>query len=126
MLAAPRQLTPLDALTPQSGIESLVGGLRRDFALTIIDLPSVWTPWTNRALQLADRIVLVTQLSVPHVHLVRRQMNVLSLQKLDDRPLLLVCNALSSEQQKCDSAEGRATRHRPRLRSSSSPRTAQP
>jgi Flp pilus assembly CpaE family ATPase len=99
VLAAPRQLTPLDVLTPHL-IDALIGGLKRDFALTIIDLPSVWTPWTNRALQLADRIVLVTQLSVPHVHLLRRQMNVLSLQKLDDKPLLLVCNALSSEHER--------------------------
>lgn len=99
VLASPRQLTPLDVLTPHL-TDALIGGLRRDFALTIIDLPSVWTPWSNRILQLADRIVMVTQLSVPHVHLVRRQMNVLSLQKLDDKPLLLVCNALSSEQER--------------------------
>lgn len=99
VLAAPRQLTPLDSLTPPL-TDALISGLKRDFALTIVDLPAVWTPWTNRILQLADRIVLVTQLSVPHVHLVRRQMNVLSMQKLDDKPLLLVCNALSSEQER--------------------------
>ena len=99
VLAAPRQLTPLDVLTPHMA-DALIGGLKRDFALTIIDLPAVWTPWTNRIIQLADRLVLVTQLSVPHVHLVRRQLNVLSLQKLDDKPLLLVCNALSSEQER--------------------------
>ena len=69
-------------LTPQL-VDALISGLRRDFALTILDLPSVWTAWTNRALQLADRIVLVTRLSVPHVHLVRRQLGVLALQNLD-------------------------------------------
>jgi pilus assembly protein CpaE len=99
ILAAPREVTALDALTPQLA-ESLIAGLKRDFALTILDLPSAWTPWTYRALQLADRIVIVTQLSVPHVHLVRRQLAVLALQKLDDRPILLVCNGLSAEQQK--------------------------
>jgi pilus assembly protein CpaE len=99
VLAAPRQLTALDALSPQLA-ESLISGLRSDFALTIMDLPSVWTPWTYRSLQLADRIVIVTQLSVPHVHFVRRQLAVLALQKLDDRPIVLVCNGLSTEQQK--------------------------
>lgn len=99
ILAAPREVTALDALSPQL-TESLIAGLKRDFALTIVDLPSVWTPWTYRALQLADRIVIVTQLSVPHVHLLRRQLAILGLQKLDDRPILLVCNGLSSEQQK--------------------------
>jgi pilus assembly protein CpaE len=98
VLAGPRDLTPLDLLTPQLA-ESLVSGLRRDFALTILDLPSVWTPWTYRALQLADRIVLVTHLSVPHVHLLRRQMSVLLLQRLDQVPLTLVCNAVTADQQ---------------------------
>jgi pilus assembly protein CpaE len=99
VLAGPRELTALDTMTPQLA-EALVSGLRRDFALTIIDMPSVWTAWTNRVLQLADRIVMVTQLSVAHVHLVRRQLGVISLQQLDALPLTLVCNAITSEQSK--------------------------
>jgi pilus assembly protein CpaE len=98
VLAAPRDMTALDALTP-SLADGLIGGLRRDFALTIVDLPSVWTAWTNRVLQLADRIVMVTQLSVAHVHLARRQLGILSLQNLDRLPLTLICNAVTSDQQ---------------------------
>ena len=98
VLAAPREATPLDALTPQM-VEAMVRGLRRDFALTILDLPSVWTAWSNHALHLADRIVLVTHLSVAHVHLVRRQMAILTMQNLDSLPLTLVCNAVTSDQQ---------------------------
>jgi pilus assembly protein CpaE len=98
VLAAPREATALDALTPQM-VEALVRGLRRDFALTILDLPSVWTAWSNHALQHADRIVMVTHLSVAHVHLVRRQLGILALQKLDNLPLTLVCNAVTGDQQ---------------------------
>jgi pilus assembly protein CpaE len=98
VLAAPREATSLDVLTPQM-VEALVRGLRRDFALTILDLPSVWTAWTNHALQLADRIVMVTQLSVAHVHLIRRQLGILALQNLDSLPLTLVCNAVTGDQQ---------------------------
>jgi pilus assembly protein CpaE len=98
VLAAPREVTSLDAMNPQLA-EALLNGLKRDFALSIVDLPSAWTPWTDRALHMADRIILVTKLSVPHVHLVRRQLNVLGMQKLDGVPLTLVCNAASSEQQ---------------------------
>jgi len=98
VLGAPRDMTALDGLTPTLA-EALVGGLRRDFALTIMDLPSVWTAWTNRTLHLADRIVLVTQLSVAHVHLARRQLGVLSLQNLNRVPLTLVCNAVNGDQQ---------------------------
>jgi pilus assembly protein CpaE len=97
LLAAPRQLTPLETLAPTQ-TEALLGGLKRDFALTILDLPSVWTAWTNRALQLADRIVVVTHLSVPHMHMLDRQLGVLKTQGLENRNLTLVCNALSPEQ----------------------------
>jgi pilus assembly protein CpaE len=62
-------------------------------------LPSVWTNWTNRVLQLVDRIVLVTQLSVPHVHLVRRQLGILTQQHLDGLPLTLVCNRVTGDQE---------------------------
>ena len=98
LLAAPRDVTALDALTPQL-TDSLLTALRRDFALTIADLPPVWTAWTYRALQSAVRIVLVTRLSVPHVHLVRRQLELMTLQKLDTIPLTLVCNAVNGDRQ---------------------------
>ncbi len=65
----------------------------------IADLPSVWTAWTYATLQMAARIVLVTRLSVPHVHLVRRQLSLLALQKLDTVPLTLICNAVNSDRQ---------------------------
>ena len=63
------------------------------------DLPPVWTSWTYRALQMAARIVLVTRLSVPHVHLVRRQLNLFAQQKLDAIPLTLICNAVNGDRQ---------------------------
>lgn len=98
VLAAPREASPLDMLTPKT-VEALMSGLRRDFALTILDLPSVWTAWTNHAIHLADRIVMVTHLSVAHVHLVRRQLAILAGQGLDRLPVTLVCNAVSGDQQ---------------------------
>lgn len=97
VLAAPRELTPLEFITPPI-VDALFEGLRRNFALSIVDLPSVWTAWTNRALQVADRIVLITNLSVPHTQLVRRQLAVFNTQLLSDKPLTLVCNRLDSEQ----------------------------
>jgi pilus assembly protein CpaE len=98
VLAAPREPTPLDALTPQL-VEGLVRGLRRDFALTLLDLPAMWTAWTSHAIHLADRIVLVTHLSVAHVHLVRRQLAIIAVQGLDRVPLTLVCNGVTGDQQ---------------------------
>ena len=73
--------------------------VRRDFALTIVDLPSVWTAWTSHVLHLADRVVMVTRLSVAHVHLARRQIGILTGQGRDRLPLTLACNAVSGDQQ---------------------------
>lgn len=98
LLAAPRDVMPLEALSPAL-VNGLVKSLRREFTLTIADLPSAWTAWTNQVLTAADRIVLVTHLSVPHIQLVKRQLRVLAEQKLADRPVTLVCNAVSKDQQ---------------------------
>jgi pilus assembly protein CpaE len=98
VLAAPRDVMPLEALNPAL-VAALMKGLRREFRVTLVDLPSVWTAWTNQVLTLADRIVLVTHLSVPHIQLVKRQLRVLAEQKLADHPVTLVCNAVSKEQQ---------------------------
>lgn len=97
LLAAPRDLVPLETLAPAQAL-ALLKGLRRDFALTIVELPPVWTAWTNEVLHNADRIILVTHLSVPHVQQVKRQLRVLATQGLEDKPLILVCNAPSTDQ----------------------------
>ena len=98
VLGAPKELMALESLSTAQ-VDTLIKRLRRDFATTLIELPSVWTAWTNRVLTLSDRIVLVTQLSVPHIQLVQRQLRMLGNQRLDDREIILVCNALNSEQQ---------------------------
>jgi pilus assembly protein CpaE len=78
-------------------VDSLVAALRRDFEISLVDLPTVWTAWTNRLLRQSQRIVLVTRLSVPHVHLVRRQLHMLEAQHLGDIPLTLVCNQVEAD-----------------------------
>jgi pilus assembly protein CpaE len=98
LLASPRELTPMETLSRQD-VEGLIAALRRDFATSLLDLPAVWTAWTHQALQLCDRIVMVTQLSVAHINLVKRQLKTLSTQNLESIHLTLVCNQLSAEQQ---------------------------
>ena len=97
ILAAAREVSPIDTVRPAQA-DALVNLLRREFALTLLDLPSVWTPWTLRAAALADRLVLVGRLTVPSVQLIGRQMRFLASQKLDDRSITLVCNACSPDQ----------------------------
>ena len=98
LLAAPHDMTPLEAVSQQN-IENLIKSLRREFSLTILDLPSSWTAWTNQALQLCDHIVLMTNLTVSHVQLTRRQLKTMASQGLDVIPLALVCNRIDDDQQ---------------------------
>ena len=98
LLAAPRDMTPLEAVSQQN-IEGLVKSLRREFSLTLLDLPTVWTAWTNQALQLCDQIILVTNLTVSHIQLTRRQLRTMASQGLDVIPLILVCNKVGDDQQ---------------------------
>ncbi|HZV83840.1 MAG TPA: hypothetical protein VFF48_02545, partial [Brevundimonas sp.] len=95
VMPAPRDLMPLEGLAP-GDVGALVNSLRGEFGLTLLDMPSVWTAWTNRAMQLSDRIVLITRLSVPHIHLLRRQFGVLNAQGLNDKPTTVICNAVSA------------------------------
>lgn len=97
ILGAPKDVTPLETVTT-AHVDTIIGGLRGAFSTTLLDLPPAWTLWSFRALQMADRIVLVTHLSVPHMQLVKRQLRVLAAQKLDHKPIHLVVNAASADQ----------------------------
>ena len=98
VLSAPADLMPLESVTATQ-VEAVVRALKKDFALTLADLPSVWTAWTHRLLTLSDRIVLVTKLSVPHIQTVKRQLRMLASQQLDRREVILVCNGMTADQQ---------------------------
>ena len=96
LLAAPKEVVALDTMTAEIA-NALMTGMRRDFQTTIVDLPTEWTAWSNQVLQNADHIVLVTHLTVPHVQIMKRQLRVIEAQNLNDRPLTLVCNAVSQD-----------------------------
>lgn len=96
LLAAPKDVVALDTMTAEIA-DALMMGMRRDFQTTIVDLPSEWTAWSNQVLQNADHIVLVTHLTVPHVQIMKRQLRILEAQRLTNRAMTLVCNAVSAD-----------------------------
>jgi len=91
VLAAPTDFVPLEAISP-GAIDALLTALKREFDVVLLDLPGAWTSWTYRVLRQSQQIVLVTQLSVPHAHLAKRQLDLLETQRLGDLPVTLVCN----------------------------------
>jgi pilus assembly protein CpaE len=98
LLAAPNEVAPLELLHDRH-VDSLLRTLRQEMNLTIVDLPSDWAAWTNHLLHMADRIVVVTRLTVGNLQLLKRQLRMLTNQQLDAKPVTLVCNAVSQEQQ---------------------------
>jgi pilus assembly protein CpaE len=97
LLASPREMMPLDTLVPAQ-VDNLLTALKRNFAVSILDLPTVWADWTIRALQLCDRIVVVTNLTVAQTNLVKRQLRMMSAQRMDAIPVTIVCNRVTEDQ----------------------------
>src|SRR5437764_1413816 len=63
LLAAPDEISDVDFLRSDQ-IDALITGLKRDFKTTLVDLPPFWTGWSTAVLGQADRLVLVTKLTV--------------------------------------------------------------
>jgi len=98
LLSAPRELMPLEAID-RDDVDGLMKALRREFAITLLDMPTSWTAWTHHTLLQCDQIMLVTNLSLAHIHLIKRQLSVLKSEGLGAIPLILVCNRVNDEQQ---------------------------
>ena len=63
ILAAPPQVTPLDAVTDPF-LGKLFSTLRASFAMTFVELPFAWSLWTGEALSQADAIAIIAQPTV--------------------------------------------------------------
>ncbi len=94
ILAAPRVLLPLDALTGGFVTDALALA-RAEYRTAVLDLPSAWTGWSHAALSQCDLIVLVAQLGLASVRRARRQLDALSEHGLGGVPTRLVLNRRS-------------------------------
>ncbi|OFX00207.1 MAG: hypothetical protein A3E78_06420 [Alphaproteobacteria bacterium RIFCSPHIGHO2_12_FULL_63_12] len=63
ILAAPGDITPLEAVTDQF-IDRLFMHLRAVAAVSIIEVPAAWTQWIGNALDKSDRVIPVAEASV--------------------------------------------------------------
>jgi pilus assembly protein CpaE len=76
VLAAPAEVQDI-AMVGASHVERALNLLRAEFDWIIIDLPHAWDDVSLRALDLADQIVLVTNLDVPALTHTRHQLDLL-------------------------------------------------
>ncbi|MCW3797180.1 hypothetical protein OMW55_05075 [Sphingomonas sp. BN140010] len=91
VVAAPGQLMPLDAVSSDQVI-AVIDRATREFGTVFVDLPANWTNWSLSLIARADKILLVTELSVAALNRARRQLDLLSEQDLGKVPLQLVVN----------------------------------
>ena len=91
MLAAPRQITPLDALDSEMAL-SLAETAMREFGTVFVDLPHNWTNWSMSLLARADVVLLVTELRIPSLNRARRQLDLLASQDMDRLDIRIVIN----------------------------------
>jgi pilus assembly protein CpaE len=91
VLAAPRDVMPLEVVS-SSAVDSCLKVAADLYSYVLVDLPTVWCDWTMQALQKSDIVLLVTQLTVPHVRQARRQLDHLSAHGFGDIPVKVVVN----------------------------------
>jgi pilus assembly protein CpaE len=77
VLAAPAEVQDI-AMVGASHVERALNLLRTEFDWIVIDLPHAWDDVSLRALDLADQIVLVTNLDVPALTHTRHQLDLLA------------------------------------------------
>ncbi len=74
VLGVPADVMPLDTLTPEF-VSALLKTARREYVMSFVDLPMAWSGSTYVALQAADLVVVVTNLSVTAIRQTRRQLD---------------------------------------------------
>lgn len=95
LLGSPATVYPIDAIDP-AAIIAMIATASHEYAYTLIDLPLLWAHWTHAALRASSAIVLVVQLNVPSLRQGRRQLDMLRQEELDDVPVIVVANRVSS------------------------------
>ncbi len=71
VLTSPRQFAPLDALD-RGQVVALIDHLRAQFDFVVIDLPRTLVPWLAGVLERTDKMLLVTDTTVPSILQSRR------------------------------------------------------
>ena len=71
VLAAPQKFAPLDALEPKQ-VQVLIHTLKTMFDYVVVDLPRALVGWIEPVLEETDKLLIVTDLTVPAVRAARR------------------------------------------------------
>lgn len=87
LLAAPAVLNPMGL--EANAVIAAIDTSRREFDVTLVDLPLFWTQWTHAVLLESDAVALVTVLTVPALRQARKQLAMLEREKMADRVVVI-------------------------------------
>jgi pilus assembly protein CpaE len=91
VLQAPIEPMPLDALRTET-VGRLIDLAQQEFDYVVIDLPLALAAWYEMALDMTDKLYLVTQLNVPAIRQTRRLIDILKDEGLYSLPVSIVLN----------------------------------
>jgi pilus assembly protein CpaE len=89
LLAAPRQVVPLDAMTPKIA-RKMLDLAREAHQVVFVDLPLAWSDWSLSIVKESDLGIVVTGLTVPDLDRTSRLLEALRAQGVNDLELVLV------------------------------------
>ncbi len=72
LLAAPNSLLGNERVNPET-VTAMLDVTSQLYDYLVIDVPRIWRPWNAAAIMGADRFAIVTEPSVPALHLARRE-----------------------------------------------------
>ena len=91
VLTAPRLPLPMEAFDGRF-VARLLETAQSEHRFIVVDLPRVLGPWTDTVFRASNIIYVVTQLSVPAIHQLKKFFDLLVEEHLDDLPFRLVVN----------------------------------
>lgn len=91
VLAAPPEIVPHDALTPDMATRVLAL-LREQYDFVVVDMPHAWTAWTSPVLAASALSAVVMRLDVTGVLRTQSHLRLMAEEQLDDVPRLIVAS----------------------------------
>ncbi len=89
VIASPADILPLDSATSEL-IDKILTLAAQAYDVVLVDLPTAWTAWSMRIVEVADVTLMVTSLTVPGIHQARRQSEIIAANGFSDRLRVVV------------------------------------
>lgn len=91
VIAGPEAVTPLDTVETEAVIQTLTA-VRQQYGHVLVDLPAAWTNWSLSIALAAERVIVVTDLTIAGLRQARRRIDLLQLVGIDPARIKVAVN----------------------------------